>query len=141
MFHYFSVRFKYDIRHLIHMLITQEVKIEMPLKDSDSVVVVIGGKKTTVAEVKKSYANLEFLSKASAMSVVRALHNSKEPLTREQIAKASGISVGYTIDVLNNLIRYDYVVSFHIGQRKLIYYALTEKGYNAFEDKTDKTSS
>lgn len=57
----------------------------MTSKDSDSIVVVIGGKKTTVAEVKKSYANLEFLSKGSAISIVNVLLNSKEPLTKSKL--------------------------------------------------------
>jgi predicted transcriptional regulator len=113
----------------------------MPQKDTDAIVVVIGGKKTTVAEVKKTYANLEFLSKTSAINVVNVLLKAKEPLTREQIVKQVNMSLGYTVDILNNLIKYDYVANFHIGKRKLIYYALTEKGYNALADKTDKTSS
>jgi predicted transcriptional regulator len=111
----------------------------VPMKDSDSTVVVIGGKKTTISEVKKSYANLEFLSKASAINVVNVLLTTKQPLTREQIAKQVNLSVGYTIDVLKNLIKYDYVANFHIGKRKLIYYALTEKGYNALASRGDKT--
>jgi DNA-binding transcriptional regulator GbsR (MarR family) len=119
-------------------MITLELNMIMAIKDSDSIVVVIGGKKTTIAEVKKSYANLAFLSKTSAMNVVSVLHNSTEPLTREQIAKQAGISVGYTIEVLNNLIKFDYVANFHIGKRKLIYYALTEKGYSALVGRLDK---
>jgi predicted transcriptional regulator len=111
----------------------------VPMKDSDSIVVVIDGKKTTIADVKKSYASLEFLSTPSAMSVVEVLLNSKEPLTRERIAKAANISVGYAIYVLNNLVKYDYVANFHIGKRKLIYYALTEKGFNTLTDRFGKT--
>jgi hypothetical protein len=122
-------------------MITLEMNVEMPLKNTDSVVVVIDGKKTTVGEVKKSYASLEFLSKASARSVVNVLLKTKEPLTREQIAKQVNMSVGYTIQVLNIFIKYDYVANFRIGQRKLIYYALTEKGYNELMDKTGNTPS
>ena len=112
-----------------------------PTKDQDSTIVVIGGKKITVADVKKSYASLEFLTKTSAINVVNVLLNSKEPLTREQIAKRANISVGYTVEVVNSLIKYDYITNFHIGKRKLIYYALTEKGYNALVNRVDKTSS
>jgi predicted transcriptional regulator len=108
-------------------------------KDSDSTIVIMGGKKTTIAEVKKSYANLEFLSKASAVDVVNILLNGKEPLNREQIAKQANLSLGYTIEVLNNLIKYDYVAQFRIGKRKLIYYALTEKGYDVLVSKGKKT--
>ncbi len=105
-------------------------------EDLDSTVIYIDGKKTTVGEVQKSRAELSFLSKTSAMNVVKALLQSKEPLTREQIAEEAKLSVGYTVHVLNNLIRYGYVVGFHIGKRKLIFYAITEKGHNALATMT-----
>lgn len=105
-------------------------------QDLDSTIVYINGRKTTIGDVQKSYAKLSFLSKISAMTVVSTIINSKDPLTRTQIAKQSKLSVGYTIDILNNLIQFGYAVSFHIGKRKLIYYAITEKGYNSLESKT-----
>ena len=125
---------------MIVLLVVIDLTPKENLADSDSTIVIIGGKKATIAEVKKSYARLEFLSKASAMTVVNILLATKEPLTREQIATQAKLSVGYTIDVLNNLVKYDYVVQFHIGKRKLIYYALTEKGYNALASRSEKTA-
>lgn len=107
-------------------------------KDLDSIVV-IGGERTTIAKVQKLYASLEFLSKNSAMSVANVLLGTKEPLTRGQIAKQTQLSTGYTIDILNDLVRYGYVAQFHIGKRKLIYYALTVKGFEALTSKREKT--
>lgn len=98
---------------------------------SDSTMVIIDGKKLTISEVKRSYAKLEFLSKSSSKSIINVLLSAKEPLAREQIAARAKLSRGYTINVLNDMVRYEYVASFRIGKRKLIYYALTEKGYNA----------
>lgn len=106
-------------------------------QDLDSTVVYMDGKKTTVGEVQKSYAKLSFLSKTSAMNIVKALINTKEPLTREQIAEKAELSCGYTIQILNNLIQYGYVIPFHIGKRKLIFYAITEKGHNALTEKSE----
>lgn len=106
-------------------------------QDLDSTVVYIDGKKTTVGEVQKSYAKLSFLSKASAMNIVKTLIKAKDPLTRDKIAKEAKLSVGYTIDLLNKLIEYGYVVPFHIGKRKLIFYAMTEKGYNVLTQKSE----
>lgn len=109
--------------------------------DLSSTVVVIGGKKITIGEVQKSYATVGFLSKHSAMKVVQVLLTAKEPLTREQIAEQAKLSVGYTIDVLKSLIKYDYIVPFRIANRKLIFYAMTEKGYNMLANKEEKSSS
>jgi DNA-binding transcriptional regulator GbsR (MarR family) len=108
-----------------------------PSQNLDSTVIFIGGKKTTVGDVQKSYATTGFLSKASAMRVVQVLFNAKEPMTRKQIAEQAKLSEGYSVDVLNNLIQYNYVVTFHIAKRKLLFYALTEKGYNAFASKSE----
>ena len=103
--------------------------------DLSSKVVIIGGKRLTVSDVRKSFAELEFLTKGGAMKVVDVLLNAQEPLTREQIAKKAGLSTGYTVDILNKLTTYDYVVGFHIGKRKTIYYAATEIGYTALSNK------
>ncbi|MGD0643384.1 MAG: hypothetical protein ABSA75_00585 [Candidatus Bathyarchaeia archaeon] len=108
--------------------------------DLSSTVVVIGGKKTTIGEVQKSYATVSFLSKLSAMKVVQVLLTAKEPMTREQIAEQAKLSTGYTIDVLKSLIKYEYVVPFRIGSRKLIFYAMTEKGFEMLANK-EKSSS
>lgn len=109
--------------------------------DLSSTVVVIGGKKITIGEVQKSYATVGFLSKQSAMKVVQVLLTAKEPLTREQIAEKAKLSVGYLIDVLSDLIKYEYIVPFRIANRKLIFYAMTEKGYNMLSSKEEKSSS
>ena len=107
-----------------------------PVQNTDSTVIYIGGKKTTIGEVQKSHATLLFLSKPSAIKIAEVLLNSKEPLTREQIANQAKLSVGYTIDVLNTLLKYDYIVPFRISNRRLIFYAVTEKGFNALENKS-----
>jgi hypothetical protein len=112
-----------------------------PTQNLDSTVIFINGKKTTVGEVQKSYATLGFLSKQSAMKVVQVLLTAKEPMTREQIAEQAKLSVGYTIDILKNLITYGYTIPFRIANRKLIFYALTEKGYNSLADKGEKSSN
>ena len=106
-----------------------------PLQNPDSTVIFIGGKKTTIGEAQKTHATLVFLSKPAAMKIVQVLLNSKEPLTREQIANQAKLSIGYIIDILDSLLKYDYVVSFRISNRRLIFYALTEKGFNALENK------
>lgn len=103
--------------------------------DKSSTVVIIGGKRMTIADVKRSFADLEFLSKESSMRIVTVLMNAEEPLTREQIAEKAKLSKPYTIDILKRLINYDYIVSFHIGKGKLLYYAITEQGYDAIKSK------
>lgn len=108
--------------------------------DIGSTVVVIGGKRLTIEEVQKSYATIGFLSKPAAMKIVKVLLNAKEPMTREQIAEQAKLSVIYTIDILNGLIKYEYITPFHLGGRKLIFYAMTEKGFNALSSKEEKTS-
>jgi ribosomal protein S25 len=105
------------------------------LEDTDSKIVVIGGKKLSVSEVKKSFAELEFLTKVGAKKVVDVLVKAQEPLEREQISQRASLSTGYTVQVLKSLEKYDYVVGFHIGHRKTIYYAITEQGYNALAEK------
>jgi len=107
-------------------------------QDLDSTIVYMNGRKITIGNVKKSYAKLSFLSKTSAMNIVNILVRSKEPLTRELIAKKANLSVGYTIDLLNNLIQFVYAVSFFIGKRKVLFYAITAKGYDALASKTEK---
>jgi DNA-binding MarR family transcriptional regulator len=113
-----------------------------PTENVDSKVIFIDGKRITIGEVQKSFATLAFLSKHSDTKVVQVLLTAKEPMTREQIAEQAKLSVGYTVDVLNNLIKYEYIVQFHIASRKLIFYALTEKGYNALQSgvKTSQTA-
>lgn len=104
----------------------------------DSRLVVIGGKRITIHDVKKSFAELELLTKGGAIKIVDVLINAQEPLTREQISDKASLSMGYTVDVLNRLLAYDYVASFRIGTRKLIYYAITERGYNEITKKKRK---
>jgi ribosomal protein S25 len=106
----------------------------------ESKIVVIGGKKLSIADVKKSFADLEFLTKIGAKKIIAVLLKTQEPLTREQIAQKAGLSTGYTIQVLNELKKYDYVVDFRIGKRKTIYYALTEQGFDALAPIEQKTT-
>lgn len=99
--------------------------------DVSSKVVIIGGKRQTIADVRKTYAELEFTTTIGTTKVIDVLLSTQEPLTREQIADKSGLSIAYVIAILNKLMKFDYVVGFHIGKRKTIYYALTETGHNA----------
>ena len=105
--------------------------------DLSSTVVVLDGKRTTIGEVQKSYATVSFLSKPAAKRLVQVLLVAKEPLTREQLAEQAKLSVGYAIDVLKNLVKFGYIAPFRIGSRKLIFYALTEKGYDALAKKDE----
>jgi hypothetical protein len=107
-------------------------------EDLTAKVVIIGGKRQTIAEVQKSFAELEFTTTIGTTKVIDSLLHAQEPLTREQIAKKADLSVVYTIDVLGKLMKYDYVVGFHIGKRKTIYYALTETGHNALSNRQAK---
>jgi len=112
--------------------------IKMTLKgtvDISSKVVIIGGKRQTIADVQKTFAELEFTTTIGTAKVIDVLLNAQEPLTREQLAKKANLSIIYTVDVLNKLMKFDYVVGFHIGKRKTIYYALTETGHNALSSK------
>jgi len=112
--------------------------IKMTLKgtvDISSKVVIIGGKRQTIADVQKTFAELEFTTTIGTTKVIDVLLNAQEPLTREQLAKKANLSIIYTVDVLNKLMKFDYVVGFHIGKRKTIYYALTETGHNALSSK------
>lgn len=106
----------------------------------ESKIVVIGGKKLSIADVKKSFAELEFLTKAGSKKVIDVLLKTQEPLTRDQISQKAGLSVGYTVQVINEMEKYDYIVDFHIGKRKTIYYALTEQGFNALATSEQKAS-
>jgi hypothetical protein len=101
-------------------------------KDNSSKIIVIGGKKQSIADVQKSFAELDLFSTQGAIKIVNVLLNTKEPLTRDQLATQTGLSVVYIITILDNLNKYDYVASFHLGTNlKRLYYALTEIGYNA----------
>jgi DNA-binding MarR family transcriptional regulator len=100
--------------------------------ENQSKVIVIGGKRLTIADVQKSFAELDLLGNPGTMKVAGVLLNAKEPLTRDQLAAQTTLSSVYIIDVITNLEEYDYIASFHIGTNKRrLYYALTEKGYNA----------
>jgi DNA-binding transcriptional regulator GbsR (MarR family) len=109
--------------------------------DVGSKVVIIGGKKLTVSDVRKSFAELEFSTTIGSRKVMDVLINTKEPLTREQISEKAKMSSGYAVQVLLKLEEFDYAVQFHIGKRKTIYYAITEQGYNALANKEGKTPS
>jgi DNA-binding transcriptional regulator GbsR (MarR family) len=109
--------------------------------DVGSKVVVIGGKKLTVSDVRKSFAELEFSTTIGSKKVTDVLISAKEPLTREQISEKAKMSTGYAVQVLLKLEQFDYVVQFHIGKRKTIYYAITEQGYNALATKEEKAPS
>jgi DNA-binding transcriptional regulator GbsR (MarR family) len=98
--------------------------------DISSKVVIIGGKPQTISDVRKSFAELEFTTTIGTTKIVNALRSTKEPLTRAQLTEQTGLSTAYIITILSNLEKFDYVVGFHIGKRKTIYYALTETGYN-----------
>lgn len=75
------------------------------------------------------------------MKIINVLLNAQEPLTREQIAEKAHLSVGYTIDMIKRLMQYDYVVGFHIGKRKLIFYALSGQGYDALRRRKEETEA
>lgn len=108
----------------------------MSFEDKSSKVIVIGGKKQTIADVQKTYAELEFATTPGTMKIVNALANAKEPLTRDQLTELTHLSQVYIIDILTNLEKYDYVIGFHIGNNKRrLFYALTELGYNALGSK------
>nr|MDO8098454.1 hypothetical protein [Candidatus Njordarchaeota archaeon] len=111
---------------------------ESESEGTDSKVVVIGGKRLTISDVRKSFGELEFLTTGGAVKVIDILINTQEPLTREQISSKADLSMGYVVEVLRKLLAYDYVAAFHIGKRKLIYYAITDQGYNALTKKKRK---
>jgi hypothetical protein len=130
----------YITKHIIYIM------IKMSAIDLSSKFVIIGGKRQTIADVQKTFAELEFTTTIGTTKVIDTLLHAQEPLTREQIAKKSTLSVIYTVDILGKLMKYDYVVGFHIGKRKTIYYALTETGHNALsnrqgKDKTENKST
>jgi len=105
----------------------------MTEKENDnSQMIVIGGKMFTIADIQKAHAELDLLSTQGTIKIVDVLSNSTEPLTREQIASKSELSIVYVISILDNLKKYDYIASFHIGaNKKRLYYALTVKGYKS----------
>jgi hypothetical protein len=110
----------------------------MAIRNTDDVsskVVIIGGKRLTIADVRQTFAELEFTTTIGTTKVINVLLNAQEPLTREQLAKKADLSTIYTIDILGKLMKYDYVVGFHIGKRKTIYYALTEIGHSTLSSK------
>ena len=103
--------------------------------DDSSRIVIINGKRQTVADVQKSFAELEFLGTPGTSKIVDVLLNSKEPLTREQLGTKTGLSIVYIISILSKLQKYDYIVGFHIGNRRTLYYALSEKGFDSLSKK------
>jgi hypothetical protein len=100
------------------------------IENDTSKMIVIGGKTQTIADAQKAHAEFDIVSTQGATKLIAVMSNATEPLTRDQIADKSKLSLVYVISILENLKKYDYIASFHIGaNKKRLYYALTVNGY------------
>ncbi len=100
--------------------------------DVTSRMVIMGGKRQTVADVQKSFAEFEVsaVTPIEGSEVIDLFLNAQEPLSREGIAKKTNLSIAQIMTIIDNLLKFDFAIGFRIGTMKKTYYALTENGYN-----------
>jgi hypothetical protein len=100
----------------------------------DSKVVVLGGNRYTIAQLKEQL-NLTLISERPSISLVmKVLHDTRIPLTRAEIAEKTGKSVVQTSGVLRELLELEFVARMKLTKHTSMY-ALTERGYKIAKQK------
>jgi DNA-binding MarR family transcriptional regulator len=95
--------------------------------------VYVKGKLVPVKELEKVYPEISLANKPSNVRVIEVLTKAEKPLNRKDIADRTGLSGGYTRDVLKKLAKKGYVLEFQLGGRTL-HFLLTEKGLKLSEE-------
>lgn len=97
--------------------------------------VYVQGKLIPLKELEKEYPEMSLAGIPSNVKVIETLTKAEKPLNRKAIAERTGLSVGYTRDVLKTLTKKGYILEFQLTGRTR-YYLLTEKGLGVSEEIT-----
>jgi len=92
--------------------------------------VLVGGRLITLKTLKQKYADITIADTPGNFKVIETLEKTDKPLTRHDMAKITNMTPSYVASILKKLIEKQYITKFRIGRSKILYYLLTEKGYN-----------
>lgn len=104
------------------------------------IIIVLDKKKIPLSEVKIKFADLGFLTLPSVKKIFSVLIKAQYPLKMVELVQTTGLSQFGVIKPMTDLVKYDYVARFHIVGGKLLFYALTEKGYKVSQEMTKETN-
>jgi DNA-binding HxlR family transcriptional regulator len=83
-------------------------------------------------EFEKKYSGMSLADSSDSAHTVETLAKSEKPLSRKEIAEASGSSSGHVANKLKSLVSNGYVLEFQV--RGTSYYVLSQKGLKLSQD-------